>query len=150
MGTGYLYDLAAHLQPIAGLKGTYCGDGNGATVAAMPPALPDTPAAVVLDGDQAVTAASWERSTIAPEAHIYVSQDKGLGASYELARSFKPLVLARIRLAMTTTEIASVVLTSFRAIEDREWPLQSGRHYFVLPCVFEIKVNVATAYQPPA
>lgn len=149
MGTGYLYDIAVHAAAIAGLKATHCGDGSGSTVTALPASLEDSPAAVVFDGEHPVIPGNWERWTINPEIHIYVSQAPSLGAAYELARSFKALVLARFRQSITTDEISSLVVTSFRAIEDREWPIESGRHYFVLPCVLEAKVNVSTTYQPP-
>ena len=149
MGTGYLYDVAVHIASIAGLKGTYCGDGSGSTVDALPMNLPDSPVAVVLDGEQPIIAGNWERWQLNPEAHIYVSQAEGLGASYERARSFKPLLLARLRASITTTQIASLVPLRFREVEDREWPIGSGRHYWVLPFVMEARVNVSTTYVAP-
>lgn len=149
MGTGYLYDIAVHVAVTAGLKGTYCGDGSGSTVDALPMSLPDSPVAVVLDGEHPIIAGTWERWQLSPEVHIYVSQAEGLGAAYERARSFKALLLERLRASITTTEIASLVPMRFREIEDREWPVASGRHYWVLPFVMEARVNVSTTYQPP-
>lgn len=148
-GTGYLYDIARHFQPVAGLKGTFCGEGDGANVKALPQSLPDTPALVVFDGDEGVVPGNAERWQLTPEAHIYVSQGEALGASYERARSFKPLLLTRMQASVTTTELDSIVIREFRAVEDREWPIGSGRHYFVLPCVLEGRVKKSVTYLPP-
>ncbi len=148
-GTGYLYDLARHIQPITGLKATFCGEGDGVNVKPLPMSLPDSPVAVVLDGTEGVIPGNAERWQVVPEVHIYVSQAEGLGFAYERARSFKPLVLTRIQASMTTTEFDHIVLTQFREIEDRVWPIDSTRHYFVLPCVFEGRVNKSVTYQPP-
>jgi hypothetical protein len=148
-GVGYLYDIARHVQPIAGLNATLCGEGDGSTVGELPRNLPDTPAAVVLDGDEGVIPGNNERWQLAPEVHIYVAQDQGLGAAYELARSFKPLLLARFQASITTTELVSLVIREFRQIEDRAWPVDSERHYFVLPCVLEGRVDKQVTYNPP-
>lgn len=151
MGSGYLYDIARHFEPLTGLAGTYCGDGDGDTVKAFPMSLPDSPAAVVLDGEQGIIAGPAERWQISPELHIYVAYAEGIGAAYERARSFKVPILVRVRASITSTEIAtgSFVLMRFREIEDREWPIGSGRHYWVLPCEFQARVNVPTLYNPP-
>ena len=151
MGTGYLYDIAAHIAPTTGLKGTYCGDGDGDDVGALPMNLPDSPVAVVLDGEHGVISGQPERWQVEPEIHIYVAYAEGIGAAYERARSFKSLLLARIRASITSAEIAhgSLVLLRFREIEDREWPAGSGKHYWVLPAVLQVRVNVSTTYFPP-
>lgn len=149
-GTGYLYDIARLVAGVAGLNGTYCGEGDGDTVRALPESLEDgTPAAVVLDGDEAVTAANWERHRSTPEIHVYVSRSAGLGAGYELARSFKGPILAAVRAGVSSDEIASLVLTGYRQIETREWPVESGRWYFVLPVTLECVANVTVTYSPP-
>lgn len=148
-GIGYLYDIARHVAPIAGLKGTFCGEGDGAAVRALPASLPDSPVAVVFDGEEGVVSGNAERWRIVPEVHFYVSQGEAVGASYERARSFKPLMLTRIQASMMSTEIDSVVVELFRPVEDREWPIGSGRHYFVLPCVLAVRVNKSVNYQSP-
>jgi len=147
-GVGYLYDIARHIQPIAGLKFTLCGEGDGATVKALAKSLPDSPAAVVLDGAEGIIAGNHERWQLLPEVHIYVSQAEGLGTSYERARSFKVLLLTRMQASMTTTELDSIVLREFREIEARAWPIDSTNEYFVLPCVLEARVNKSVTYLP--
>ncbi|MEO5965221.1 MAG: hypothetical protein ABIR11_07125 [Candidatus Limnocylindrales bacterium] len=154
MGTGYLYDVARLIATVSGLYATYCGDGDGATVTSLPENLNEkTPVAVVIDGSVEVTAASWQRQKVAPEVHVMVARNHGdgLGAAYELARSFRGPLLAAIQGGVTSTEIdsGSLVITGFRQIEDREWPRDSGRWYLSLPCELELKLNSAVSYLPP-
>ena len=152
MATGYLYDIAAHFASVTGLKGTYCGDGNGGTVDALPMSLPDTPALVVFDGETGIVSGNAERWQIAPELHLYVSQAEGLGAAWQRAYSFRALLLARSRQSIDSDELVggSFVPMRFREVEDREWPIGSGRHYWVQPFECQARVNVSTSYFPPS
>jgi hypothetical protein len=151
MTAGYLYDIARHFAAVAGLKGTYCGagDGPGQPVQALPTSLPDSPSLVVFDAEEGVVPGNAERWQVGAELHLYVSQAEGLGAAYERARSFKPLLLTRLQASITTTELNSLVFTTFRPIEERAWPADSERRYFVLPCVLEGRVNKSVTYVPP-
>lgn len=147
----YLYDIARHLGTATGIKGAYCGEGDGDTVKPIPESLENgTPALVVWEGEHTIIAASHERHTVTVEARIYIARAVGLGKAAEMARSYKWLLLTLIRAGGESDEIknGSLVGMRFRALEDAEWPIQSGRWYFVLPFELELKLNESVLYQP--
>lgn len=149
MGSDYLYQIADQFTGLSGIKAVYCGDGDGADVKPLPDVL-ETPCIVVVDGEQSITAASWERQTMQPEARVYVSrQGRGLGQAYETARSYKTALLAAVRDSSGVTGVTSFVPLRFRPVEDTEWPAASGNWYFVLALECEAKLSHAVTYTAP-
>jgi hypothetical protein len=150
VGTDWLYDLAANFTGIPGIVAVYCGDGDGASVRALPDVL-ETPCVVVVDGADDIIAATWERHTFAPEVRVYVSrQGRSIGEAYETARSFRGALLGIARNTTGVDGITALVPIRFRAIEDAQWPAESGNWYLVLPLELQAKLSQAAAYGPPA
>lgn len=150
MGTDYLYAMGRVMTGVSGIKRVHVGEGNTDwNVAPLPSSLPNTPAAVVLDGEQPVIAASWERHTVTPEVAVYVAREANVGQAYELVRSFRFPIIAAFREKGTLHgTAASCVVLRCDAVEDREWPVGSGKWYLVQPVTFEVKFNLPVAYIP--
>lgn len=149
----YFYDIARLLATAPTLKGTYAGTGDGDTVRPLPENLDNgTPALVLLERDHDVIPGGAERHTIGIHGRLHVARAIGLGRAYDVARAFKWELLPLIRAGGTSAEIAAasgaVVALSWASLEESEWPVGSGRWYFVAPFDLRLQMTIPVLYQP--
>ena len=139
------------IKTIHGVTPLTTGPSSGASLRPATDSLTDLPALVLAYGGADITAGSWERQTHTVNGAIWRARDP-IAETYDALIADIGRVLnafpARGKAYSISSEVQSLLVTGFGAIDGIEWAPGSNRWYLVLPFTMELIVNRPAAYVP--